>query len=107
MKVNKEIAVFLFFIQPIRNHDDFISRSTVPAGDGHYRLLLPQDGAALLKNCGNFRQRSMLFSGGDFLRTLSSILSGEGFDESEQGESPFYIWASRTASATKSCNAGL
>jgi hypothetical protein len=26
----------------------------------------------------------MLFSGGDFPKTLSSILSGEGFDESEQ-----------------------
>ena len=34
-------------------------------------------------------KRSMLFSGGDFLKTLSSILSGEGFDEGEQGESPF------------------
>jgi hypothetical protein len=31
----------------------------------------------------------MLFLGGDFPGTLSSILSGEGFDEREQGESPF------------------
>jgi hypothetical protein len=30
----------------------------------------------------------MLFSSGDSLRTLSSILSGEGFDEREQRESP-------------------
>ncbi len=55
MKVNEEIAVFLFY-QPIRNHDDFISRSTSLLGNGRYRLLLPQDGAALLKNCGNLRQ---------------------------------------------------
>jgi hypothetical protein len=34
-------------------------------------------------------RRSMLFSGGDFPRTLSSILSGEGFDESEQGNRRF------------------
>jgi len=32
---------------------------------------------------------SMLISSGDSLRTLSSILSGEGFDEREQRESPF------------------
>jgi hypothetical protein len=31
----------------------------------------------------------MLFSGGDFPKTLSSILSGEGFDESEQGNRRF------------------
>jgi hypothetical protein len=34
-------------------------------------------------------RRSMLFSGGDFPRTLSSILSGEGFDEREQGNRRF------------------
>jgi hypothetical protein len=34
-------------------------------------------------------RRSMLISSGDSLRTLSSILSGEGFDEREQRESPF------------------
>ena len=33
-------------------------------------------------------RRSMLFSSGDSLRTVSSILSGEGFDEREQRESP-------------------
>jgi hypothetical protein len=33
----------------------------------------------------------MLFSSGDFPRTLSSILSGEGFDEREQGKSPLAI----------------
>jgi len=32
---------------------------------------------------------SMLISSGDSLRTLSSILSGEGLDEREQRESPF------------------
>jgi hypothetical protein len=31
----------------------------------------------------------MLFSGGDLPKTLSSILSGEGFDESEQGNRRF------------------
>jgi hypothetical protein len=33
----------------------------------------------------------MLFSSGDFPGTLSSILSGEGFDEREQGKSPLAI----------------
>jgi hypothetical protein len=33
-------------------------------------------------------RRSMLISSGDSLRTLSSILSGEGFDEREQRASP-------------------
>jgi hypothetical protein len=33
----------------------------------------------------------MLFSSGDFARTLSSILSGEGFDEREQGKSPLAL----------------
>ena len=33
-------------------------------------------------------RRSMLISSGDSLRTLSSILSGEGLDEGEQRESP-------------------
>jgi hypothetical protein len=33
----------------------------------------------------NFHRRSILFSSGDYPRTLSSILSGEGLDESEQG----------------------
>src|ERR1700733_11685085 len=33
----------------------------------------------------------MLFSSGDSPRTLSSILSGEGFDEREQGQSPLSI----------------
>jgi hypothetical protein len=33
----------------------------------------------------------MLFSSGDFPRTLSSILSGEGFDEREQGKSPLAL----------------
>jgi hypothetical protein len=34
-------------------------------------------------------RRSMLSSSGDFPGTLSSILSGEGLDEREHGESPF------------------
>jgi hypothetical protein len=33
-------------------------------------------------------RRRMLISSGDSLRTLSSILSGEGLDEGEQRESP-------------------
>jgi hypothetical protein len=33
----------------------------------------------------NFCRRSNLFSSGDYPRTLSSILSGEGLDEREQG----------------------
>jgi hypothetical protein len=33
----------------------------------------------------NFCERSILFSSGDYPRTLSSILSGEGLDEREQG----------------------
>jgi hypothetical protein len=33
----------------------------------------------------------MLFSSGDFARTLSLILSGEGFDEREQGKSPLAL----------------
>ncbi len=37
--------------------------------------------------------RSMLISSGDSLRTLSLILSGEGFNEREQRESPFNISA--------------
>jgi hypothetical protein len=39
----------------------------------------------------NPSRRDMLFSSGDFPRTLSSILSGEGFDEKEQGKSPLAI----------------
>jgi hypothetical protein len=38
-----------------------------------------------------FGRRSMLFSSGDSLRTLSSILSGEGFNEREQRESPLTL----------------
>jgi hypothetical protein len=39
-------------------------------------------------------RRRMLSSSGDFPRTLSSILSGEGLDEREQGKSPlaFLAW---------------
>jgi hypothetical protein len=33
----------------------------------------------------NFCRRSILFSSGDYPGTLSSILSGEGLDEREQG----------------------
>ena len=33
----------------------------------------------------HFCRRSILFSSGDYPRTLSLILSGEGLDESEQG----------------------
>jgi hypothetical protein len=46
-------------------------------------------------SCG----RRMLISSGDSLRTLSSILSGEGFDEREQRESPFVFspWSTPTA----------
>jgi hypothetical protein len=36
-------------------------------------------------------RRRMLFSSGDSLRTLSSILSGEGFNEREQRESPLTL----------------
>jgi hypothetical protein len=39
----------------------------------------------------NPNRRDKLFSSGDFPRTLSSILSGEGFDEGEQGKSPLAI----------------
>jgi hypothetical protein len=35
----------------------------------------------------------MLCSSGDFPRTLSSILSGEGLDERELGQSPSVFWA--------------
>jgi hypothetical protein len=41
----------------------------------------------------NFCRRSILFSSGDYPRTLSSILSGEGLDESEQGWSPLVFSA--------------
>jgi hypothetical protein len=41
-------------------------------------------------------RRSMLFSSGDSLRTLSSILSGEGLDEREQRESPLSFHLSRS-----------
>ncbi len=37
----------------------------------------------------------MLCSSGDFPGTLSSILSGEGLDETEQGNSPLVFWACR------------
>jgi hypothetical protein len=43
------------------------------------------------RTMANPRGRDMLFSSGDFPRTLSSILSGEGFDEREQGKSPLAI----------------
>jgi hypothetical protein len=42
-------------------------------------------------------RRSMLSSSGDFLRTLSSILSGEGLDEREQGKSPLAFLAANSA----------
>jgi hypothetical protein len=38
-----------------------------------------------------FGRNGILSSSGDFPGTLSSILSGEGFDEREQGESPLVI----------------
>ncbi len=37
------------------------------------------------RTVANSGRRSILSSGGDFPRTLSSILSGEGLDEREQG----------------------
>jgi hypothetical protein len=37
------------------------------------------------RDMANSYRRSMLFSSGDYPRTLSSILSGEGLDEGEQG----------------------
>jgi hypothetical protein len=43
------------------------------------------------RTLANSIRRDKLFSGGDFPRTLSSILSGEGFDEREQGKSPLEI----------------
>jgi len=88
MKANKEVAVFYFFALPIRNNDDFIRGRNSPATaitaccyhkTAHYYSRI----------VAIFGRRSMLFSGGDFPGTLSSILSGEGFDEGEQGESPF------------------
>jgi hypothetical protein len=42
---------------------------------------------ALADSC----RTDMLFSSGDFPGTLSSILSGEGFDEREQGKSPLAL----------------
>jgi hypothetical protein len=56
MKGNKEIAVFLFYPshqKPLQFH----KREKSLRGKSHYRLLLPQHGALLLKNCGNFRQK--------------------------------------------------
>jgi hypothetical protein len=35
----------------------------------------------------------MLFSSGDSPRNTSAILSGEGFDEVQRGESPFVVSA--------------
>jgi hypothetical protein len=43
------------------------------------------------RTLANSSRTDMLFSSGDFPRTLSSILSGEGFDEREQGKSPLAI----------------
>jgi hypothetical protein len=43
------------------------------------------------RTMANARRKDMLFSSGDFPRTLSSILSGEGFDGKEQGKSPLAI----------------
>jgi hypothetical protein len=40
------------------------------------------------RTLANSCRRSMLSSSGDFPRTLSSILSGEGLDEREPGKSP-------------------
>jgi hypothetical protein len=37
------------------------------------------------RDMANSCRRSMLFSSGDYPRTLSSILSGEGLDERKQG----------------------
>jgi hypothetical protein len=38
----------------------------------------------------------MLFSSGDSPQNASSILSGEGFDEVQPGESPFVVSAACT-----------
>jgi hypothetical protein len=43
------------------------------------------------RTLANSSRRDKLFSSGDFPRTLSSILSGEGFDEREQGKSPLEL----------------
>src|SRR3984957_3381670 len=40
------------------------------------------------RTLANSCRRSMLFSSGDYPGTLSSILSGEGLDDREQGWSP-------------------
>jgi hypothetical protein len=50
----------------------------------------------------NSGRTDMLFSSGDLPRTLSSILSGEGFDEREQGKSPLEIPYLRVKSPTYS-----
>jgi hypothetical protein len=55
----------------------------------HYHLLLPQAGRLLLKNSGDFRPKRYALFKRRFSKTLSSILSGEGFYEGDQGESPF------------------
>jgi hypothetical protein len=51
----------------------FQSKGDARWAERHYYLRLLQVGALLLKNHG------------EYPRTLSSILSGEGLDESEQG----------------------
>jgi hypothetical protein len=73
---------FFFFHPAIRNYDDFI-RGAVTACYYHKTALHYSRIVAISGRTG------MLFSGGDFLKTLSSILSGEGFDESEQGNRRF------------------
>jgi hypothetical protein len=57
----------------------------------HYYLLLPQVGGLLLKNYGESQRKGYALFKRRFSKTLSSILSGEGFDEKEQGKSPLAI----------------
>jgi hypothetical protein len=51
----------------------------------HYYLQLPQVGLYYSRMMANFFRRSILCSSGDYPGTLSSILSGEGFDERKLG----------------------
>jgi len=63
------------------------SETIVVAGDGHGVIT-----ACCYHNpvvyysrlVANFRKKGILFSSGDYPEALSSILSGEGLDESEQ-----------------------
>jgi hypothetical protein len=100
MKGNKENRRLFFFRPAIRTHDDFIRGRDPCAARAITACYYHNTALYYSRIVAISGRRSMLFSGGDFLKTLSSILSGEGFDEGEQEDRRFSFFAQPSGTMT-------